>query len=67
VWTDDPHQFKGVRIIFQDFEASNWTWDPTANAYTISRYREPQSLPVGQGMWVFSYVDTTVSLQAAKP
>jgi maltose alpha-D-glucosyltransferase/alpha-amylase len=26
VWSDDPTQFKDVRIIFQDFEKSNWTW-----------------------------------------
>src|SRR5689334_10805305 len=26
VWTDNPEQYKDVRIIFQDFEASNWTW-----------------------------------------
>src|SRR5688500_1089161 len=26
VWSDDPGKYKDVRIIFQDFEASNWTW-----------------------------------------
>jgi len=44
-----------------DFAAS---WDPAANGYHISGYREPQSLAVGQGMWVFSYVDGAVTVAA---
>src|SRR5437764_3517383 len=28
VWSDDPTQYKDVRIIFQHFETSNWTLDP---------------------------------------
>ena len=38
VWTDDPQQFKDARIIFQDFEASNWTWDPVAEQYYWHRF-----------------------------
>ncbi|WP_207496514.1 maltose alpha-D-glucosyltransferase [Aridibaculum aurantiacum] len=38
VWTDDPNQWKDVRIIFQDFEASNWTWDPVAQQYYWHRF-----------------------------
>jgi maltose alpha-D-glucosyltransferase/alpha-amylase len=38
VWTDDPRQYKDVRIIFQDFEASNWTWDPLAEQYYWHRF-----------------------------
>jgi maltose alpha-D-glucosyltransferase / alpha-amylase len=38
VWTDDPHQYKDVRIIFQDFETSNWTWDPIAQQYYWHRF-----------------------------
>lgn len=38
VWTDDPKQYKDVRIIFQDFEASNWTWDPVAQQYYWHRF-----------------------------
>jgi maltose alpha-D-glucosyltransferase/alpha-amylase len=38
VWTDDPQQYKDVRIIFQDFEASNWTWDPVAQQYYWHRF-----------------------------
>jgi maltose alpha-D-glucosyltransferase/alpha-amylase len=38
VWSDDPNQYKDVRIIFQDFELSNWTWDPVANQYYWHRF-----------------------------
>jgi maltose alpha-D-glucosyltransferase / alpha-amylase len=38
VWTDDPTQYKDVRIIFQDFESSNWTWDAIANQYYWHRF-----------------------------
>ena len=38
VWTDDPTQYKDVRIIFQDFEASNWTWDSVAQQYYWHRF-----------------------------
>ncbi|GAB3885751.1 maltose alpha-D-glucosyltransferase [Spirosoma agri] len=38
VWTDDPTQYRDVRIIFQDFEKSNWTWDPEAQQYYWHRF-----------------------------
>jgi len=38
VWTDDPKKFKDARIIFQDFESSNWTWDPVAQQYYWHRF-----------------------------
>lgn len=38
VWTDDPNQWKDVRIIFTDYEASNWTWDPVAGQYYWHRF-----------------------------
>lgn len=38
VWTDDPTQYKDVRIIFQDFEVSNWTWDHEAQQYYWHRF-----------------------------
>lgn len=38
VWTDNPDQYKDVRIIFQDFEGSNWTWDPVAEQYYWHRF-----------------------------
>lgn len=38
VWTDNPEQYKDARIIFQDYEASNWTWDPVAQQYYWHRF-----------------------------
>jgi maltose alpha-D-glucosyltransferase/alpha-amylase len=38
VWSDSPEKFAGVRIIFKDFEASNWSWDPVAKAYYYHRF-----------------------------
>jgi maltose alpha-D-glucosyltransferase / alpha-amylase len=38
VWSDDPHKYSDVRIIFQDFESSNWTWDPIAKQYYWHRF-----------------------------
>jgi len=38
VWTDNPEQYKDARIIFQDFESSNWTWDPVAQQYYWHRF-----------------------------
>lgn len=38
VWSDDPKKYKDVRIIFQDFETSNWTWDPVAQQYYWHRF-----------------------------
>ncbi|MDZ7723691.1 MAG: maltose alpha-D-glucosyltransferase [candidate division KSB1 bacterium] len=42
VWSDTPHMYEETRIIFQDFEASNWTWDPVANAYFWHRFYSHQ-------------------------
>jgi maltose alpha-D-glucosyltransferase/alpha-amylase len=38
VWTDDPERYKEVRVIFRDFEPSNWTWDPAAGQYYWHRF-----------------------------
>ncbi|MFI5187752.1 MAG: maltose alpha-D-glucosyltransferase [Chitinophagales bacterium] len=38
VWSDDPSTYKDVRIIFRDFEASNWTWDEVAQQYYWHRF-----------------------------
>ncbi len=38
VWSDDPSKYKDVRIIFQDFETSNWSWDPVAQQYYWHRF-----------------------------
>ncbi len=42
VWSDDPKQYAEARVIFQDFEASNWTWDPVAGAYFWHRFYHHQ-------------------------
>jgi trehalose synthase len=38
VWSDTDTEFPGVRIIFNDTEKSNWTWDPVAGAYYWHRF-----------------------------
>ena len=42
VWSDDDRKYAGVRTIFSDTEASNWTWDSTANAYYWHRFYSHQ-------------------------
>ncbi len=38
VWTDNPEQYDGVRIIFTDTETSNWTYDPVAGQHFWHRF-----------------------------
>ncbi|NTV60707.1 MAG: maltose alpha-D-glucosyltransferase [Chlorobiaceae bacterium] len=38
VWSDDPNKYSETRIIFQDFETSNWTYDPIAGQYYWHRF-----------------------------
>ncbi|HEX2100646.1 MAG TPA: alpha-amylase family glycosyl hydrolase, partial [Candidatus Synoicihabitans sp.] len=38
VWSDTPNKYREARIIFRDFEPSNWTWDHVANAYFWHRF-----------------------------
>jgi maltose alpha-D-glucosyltransferase / alpha-amylase len=42
VWSDTPERYPGVRIIFQDFESSNWAWDPVAGQYYWHRFYSHQ-------------------------
>jgi len=42
VWSDDPRKYREARIIFKDFETSNWTWDPVAKAYFWHRFYSHQ-------------------------
>jgi maltose alpha-D-glucosyltransferase / alpha-amylase len=42
VWSDSPHRYQETRIIFQDFESSNWAWDPVAKAYYWHRFYSHQ-------------------------
>ncbi len=42
VWSDTLEKYRDARIIFQDFETSNWTWDPLAKAYYWHRFYSHQ-------------------------
>ena len=42
VWSDTPEKYKEARIIFKDFETSNWAWDPVAHAYYWHRFYSHQ-------------------------
>ncbi len=42
VWSDTPERYTDARIIFKDFELSNWSWDPVANAYYWHRFYSHQ-------------------------
>ncbi len=42
VWSDTADKYQDARIIFKDFETSNWTWDPVAKAYYWHRFYSHQ-------------------------
>jgi maltose alpha-D-glucosyltransferase/alpha-amylase len=42
VWSDSPSKYAEARIIFKDFETSNWSWDPIAKAYFWHRFYSHQ-------------------------
>jgi maltose alpha-D-glucosyltransferase/alpha-amylase len=42
VWSDTPDKYKDARIIFTDFEDSNWAWDNVAQAYYWHRFYSHQ-------------------------
>jgi maltose alpha-D-glucosyltransferase/alpha-amylase len=42
VWSDTPDKYAETRIIFKDFEHSNWEWDPVAGAYYWHRFYSHQ-------------------------
>src|SRR5438094_1204691 len=42
VWSNTPEKYKDARIIFKDFETSNWAWDPVAKAYYWHRFYSHQ-------------------------
>jgi maltose alpha-D-glucosyltransferase/alpha-amylase len=42
VWSDHREKYRGARIIFKDFESSNWSWDPVARAYYWHRFYSHQ-------------------------
>ncbi len=42
VWSDTAEQYDEARIIFKDFETSNWAWDPVAKGYYWHRFYSHQ-------------------------
>jgi len=42
VWSDTWDRYKEARVIFKDFEPSNWAWDPLAKAYYWHRFYSHQ-------------------------
>ncbi len=42
VWSDTAERYQDARVIFQDYEQSNWTWDAVANAYFWHRFYSHQ-------------------------
>ncbi|MFV0421261.1 maltose alpha-D-glucosyltransferase [Oleidesulfovibrio sp.] len=42
VWSDTQDKYTDARIIFKDFEPSNWSWDPVAKAYYWHRFYHHQ-------------------------
>ncbi|KTD17126.1 maltose alpha-D-glucosyltransferase [Legionella jordanis] len=41
-WSDSAKEYSDARIIFRDFETSNWAWDPVAKAYYWHRFYSHQ-------------------------
>ncbi|OPY48412.1 MAG: Malto-oligosyltrehalose trehalohydrolase [Methanosaeta sp. PtaU1.Bin060] len=42
VWSDTPDKYRDARVIFKDFETSNWAWDPVAGSYYWHRFYSHQ-------------------------
>ncbi len=42
VWSNDSHKYRDARVIFKDFERSNWTYEPEAGAYYWHRFYSHQ-------------------------
>lgn len=42
VWNDNDKKYAEARIIFKDFETSNWSWDPVAQSYFWHRFYRHQ-------------------------
>ncbi|HEX2962971.1 MAG TPA: maltose alpha-D-glucosyltransferase, partial [Ignavibacteriales bacterium] len=38
VWSDTTDKYTEARVIFKDYETSNWAWDPLARAYYFHRF-----------------------------
>jgi maltose alpha-D-glucosyltransferase/alpha-amylase len=42
VWSDTPEKYRDARIIFKDYEPSNWSWDRVAGQYYWHRFYHHQ-------------------------
>ncbi|HVB06505.1 MAG TPA: maltose alpha-D-glucosyltransferase [Acidimicrobiales bacterium] len=42
VWSDTPDRYREARVIFKDFETSNWAFDSAAGAYYWHRFYSHQ-------------------------
>ncbi|PTY02134.1 maltose alpha-D-glucosyltransferase [Opitutaceae bacterium EW11] len=42
VWSDTSEKYRDARIIFRDFETSNWAWDAVAGQYYWHRFYSHQ-------------------------
>ncbi|MEX1334376.1 MAG: alpha-amylase family glycosyl hydrolase, partial [Candidatus Limnocylindrales bacterium] len=42
VWSETTERYEDVRVIFKDFETSNWSWDEVAGAYYWHRFYSHQ-------------------------
>ncbi len=42
VWSDNPDKYKEARVIFSDFEQSNWAWDKVKQSYYWHRFYSHQ-------------------------
>ncbi len=42
VWSDTTDRYREARVIFKDFEISNWAWDPLAQSYYWHRFYSHQ-------------------------
>ncbi len=42
VWSDHDQSYRDARVIFNDFERSNWTWDPIAGQHFWHRFYHHQ-------------------------
>jgi maltose alpha-D-glucosyltransferase/alpha-amylase len=68
VWSDTPDRYAQARIIFKDFEPSNWTWDPVARQYYWHRFyaHQPDLNFDNKAVWdaLFPVVDFWLDLGA---
>ncbi|CRX38223.1 maltose alpha-D-glucosyltransferase [Estrella lausannensis] len=42
IWSEAPDKYLDCRIIFKDFETSNWAFDPVADSYYFHRFYSHQ-------------------------